>query len=464
MKRASKFIQGNGIVSTGRRVLVWAAASLLGALVTSFPLAAAAASESSADLSVAQVATNPGGDAVGSTAKLYAGQVVTYTVTVTNSGPSDAESVTLTETAPAEVDTATLESCDPQAVDCSVDANFSDYASGTALSLGTIAATTSKEMVFRGTVASGTLPGVLTNVASVSSAAADPDTTNSTDVALVTPVDTLADISVSQVANNSAGKVIGSGTKARAGQVITYVATVKNAGPSDARNVKVKNTFGSGVTNLRSCLGGSCSSYQNSSLLSLGAVGAGSTKTVSFRGTLPSTITATTDVTNVVSVKSYKAGAAGATADSDSGDATSTLTTSVYKAASTTAPATNTPSTTNNTTAATSGSTTGVYFGRIGAPTYFQPQLRTKTVVIRKVYYTSAFGRRIPAEASAPVVESATSTVVAPVANRIVRAPEEVWLLLPAGLLLIIWITYLVLEPYEDQLLASRSKNPGVSS
>jgi hypothetical protein len=43
------------------------------------------------------------------------------------------------------------------------------------------------------------------------------------------------------------------------------------------------------------------------------------------------------------------------------------------------------------------------------------------------------------------------------VASTIVRVPEEVWLLLPVGLLLIIWITYLVVEPYEEQFLATAS-------
>ena len=462
MKRAEQvYSRGEGL-NGGRRVLVWAAATVLGALVTSFPLAAAASGESSADLAVAQVATNPAGDAIGTTSKLYAGQVVTYTVTVTNNGPSEAASVTLTETAPSEVDSATLKSCDAQAAECSVDANFAEYVSGTPLSLGTLAAQSSKEVVFRGTVEAGTLPGDITNTVSATSATADPETANNIDGALVTPVNTLADLSVSQVAKDAAGKSIGSTNKARAGDVITYVATVKNAGPSEARNVKVKNTFDSGLTNLQSCAG-ACSSdagfrsYQSSALLSLGTLGAGSTKTVSFRGTLPTTITAATDVTNVVSAKSYNAGTVAATADSDTGDATSTITITVNEAAS--SAESGTSSSTNGPTSATSGSSTaGVYFGPLGAPTYFEPQLRTKTVVIHKEVYTSAFGGRIPAEASAPVVDSATSAVVVPVASRIVRAPEEVWLLLPVGLLLIIWITYLVLEPYEDQLLASRSK------
>lgn len=442
-----------------RRIFIWAAATLLGGLTTAFPLAAIAVGESSADLAVAQVATNPADEAIdGTTSKLYAGQVVTYTVTVANKGPSNAESVAVTETAPVQIDSSTLQSCDPQTADCSVLANFSDYANGTSLSLGAIAASNSKDVVFRGQVKTATLPRDITNVVSATSAQTDPDTTNSTDVALATPVDSLGDISVSQVAKNSAGKAIDKTSRVRAGDVITYVATVKNAGPSDARNVKVKNTFDSGVSNQLSCVG-SCSassafsSYQSSSLLSLGPLAAGATETVSFRGTLPSTLTATTDVTNVVSAKSYKSDAVGATSDSDTADSTSTITTTVYKAKT---QKSSTNSSTNNS-SLSSGPSTGVYFGKIGAPTYFQPQQRTQTVVIKKVYYQSAFGRRIPEAATAPLVETATQTVISPVSSRIVRMPEEVWLLLPVALLLIIWITYLVVEPYEDQLLTTRS-------
>ena len=451
-------------MTTGRRMLIWAAVTLLGGLATAFPLGAIAVGDSSADLSVAQVATNSADEGIdGTTSKLYAGQVVTYTVTVTNQGPSNAESVTVTETAPAQIDASTLQSCDPQAADCSVLSNFTDYASGASLSLGAVTASNSKDAVFRGQVKSATLPRDITNSVSVTWKDAN-GAEQQSDVALVTPVDTLGDISVSQVAKNSAGKAIDKTNRVRAGDVITYVATVKNAGPSYARNVKVKNTFDSGVTNQLSCAG-SCSassafsSYQSSSLLSLGLIAPGATETVSFRGTLPSTLTATTDVTNVVSAKSYKSDTVGATSDSDTADSTSTITTTVYKA-KTQKSSTNSP--TNNS-SLSSGPSTGVYFGKIGAPTYFQPQQRTKTVVIKKVYYQSAFGRRIPEAASAPLMESASQTVIAPVASRIVRMPEEVWLLLPVALLLIIWITYLVVEPYEEQFLAT-ARTPSLPS
>ena len=455
-------------MSKGRRILIWAAATLMGGLVTSFPLAAVAVGEPSTDLSVGQVATNPAGEEIdGDANKLYAGEVVEYTFVVSNSASSDAEDVTLTLTPSGLLDSSSLESCDPQSADCTLLENFDTHASDTPLPLETIAAgtpdaPTSKSFVFRARVLSDALPGDITNTVSLSWTDANA-AKKSAEILLSTPVDALADISVSQVAKNTAGKVIGASNKIRAGQVITYVATIKNAGPSSARNVKVKNTFDSGVTDLRSCLsacsaGSAFRSYRGSEPVSLGALAAGSTKTVSFRGKLPSSITAAREISNVVSAKSYKTDAVASTADSDSGDATSTITTTVYKARSaTTASNNNQPTTNTNDTSISSTQNIGVYLGNIGAPTYFKPQLRTKTVVVKKVYYSSAYGRGIPPEASAPVVDAATSTTqVVPVASTIVRAPQEVWLLLPVGLLLIIWITYLVLEPYEDQILASR--------
>jgi uncharacterized repeat protein (TIGR01451 family) len=448
-------------LTTRRRILIWAAVTLMAALVVSFPLSAAAFGADEADLSVTQVASDSDGD-ISSTNEIFAGQVITYTVTVTNLGPSAATGVSVTAV-PADIDTSTLESCVSA---CTNDANFTEYASGTEIVLGDIGAaegSNSKELVFRGRITASKLPGSVTNTVSASSAQTDPDTTNSTDVVFSTPVDTLADLSVSQVAKDSAGKAIDTTNRVRAGDVITYVATVKNAGPSLARNVKIKDTFDSGVTNLQSCVGAcsaesAFSSYQSSSLLSLGGLGAGATKTVSFRGTLPSTITAATEITNVVSAKSFKTDTTGATADSDSADATSTITTTVYKAKA--ASSSNNNSSTTGTNTVIPSSTAGVYFGAVGAPTYFEPQQSTKTVVIKKVIYQSAFGRGIPTEASAPIVETATQqAVIAPVANRIVRAPEAVWLLLPVGLLLIIWVTYLVIEPYEDQFLGRRTRS-----
>lgn len=451
-------------MTTGRRTLIWAAATLVSALLILFPAGGQAFGESSADLSITQTATTATGDAIDATHRLFAGQIVAYTVTITNEGPADADSVTLTETASDSLDAATLQSCDPVAADCAVLTNFGAYTSGTPIVLGTIKAGASRDMMFRAEVTSASLPGDITNTASVTSTVADPDTVDNTDVLLATPVATLADLSVSQFAKNPDGNAIDATNKIRPGEVITYVATVKNAGPSDAQSVRIKSTLDSSLTNAQACTAASCSgdsafeSYSSGTLLRLGDLAAGSTRRVSFRGTVPSTLAPRTEIANVVSVKSYKTETLGATPDSDTADEIATITTTVARALSvgtTSTPAAGTPSSTNNPVSQVSSlPTTGVYFGPVGPATYFQPRPRIRTVVVRKVYYTSAFGRRIASEPPTAVLQTATPTLVAPVARRIVRAPEEVWLLLPIGLILIVWITYLVLEPYEEEQLS----------
>jgi uncharacterized repeat protein (TIGR01451 family) len=437
------------------RALVWFSAMGI-ALFALFTLATQALGDSTADLSIAQVAKDSAGNLVDSTHRIYAGQVLGYTVTVTNAGPSDALGVSLTETAPAELDPATLQSCDPQATDCSITTNFTDYVSGTAFALGDIAVGTSKDLQFRGTVAAGTVPNAveITNSASATSTVIDPNTANNTDVALSTPVNTKADLSISQVAKNAAGKTFNATREVHAGQVITYVATVSNDGPSYAQNVKVSDQVDSALTGSQSCTAASCTvassfqAYTSPHLISLGTIKSGAKRTVSFRASAPSSLSSTvTSLTNVAAVKSYKTATGGATSDFDAADRTSTLTIPVASAPTT--------SSTNSTPLSliSANARNGVYFGPLGPATYFQPEQprsATKTVTYQKVtYYTSMYGKQAPESVSAPVVDTAVRAV--PVATTLIRAPEEVWLLLPVGVLLIVLITYLVLEPNEDE-------------
>jgi hypothetical protein len=197
------------------------------------------------------------------------------------------------------------------------------------------------------------------------------------------------------------------------------------------------------------CAGASSfQAYTSPHLISLGTIKSGGQKTVSFRAAAPSTLSATvTSLTNVVAVKSYKTATAGATSDSDAADRTSTLTTAVASA-----PATSSTNSTPLGPRVSANAQRGVYFGPLGPATYFQPEQprsATKIVTYQKVYYTSVYGKQAPESVSAPVVDTAARAV--PVASTLVRAPEELWLLLPLGVLLIVLITYLVLEPYEDQ-------------
>ena len=96
------------------------------------------------------------------------------------------------------------------------------------------------------------------------------------------------------------------------------------------------------------------------------------------------------------------------------------------------------------------GTPYGVYFGNFGGgKTFFSPSGRYETY--RKVFYLSAFGRPLNSDVSTAVIDA---TRAAPVSTQVPQAPDEVWLLLPFGLVLLTMVTYLVLEPDADRLRA----------
>ncbi len=155
-----------------------------------------------------------------------AGENLTYTVTVTNNGPSDAQNIVVTDTLPSGVTLVSTSGCTPE-----------DPNGVPTCSLGTIAASGSKQYMITVTVDSDTT-GTLVNSASVSSSTpeanpGDESTTESTSVA------TSADLVISKI--DSVDPVT-------AGENLTYTLTVTNNGPSDAQNVVVTDTLPAGVT------------------------------------------------------------------------------------------------------------------------------------------------------------------------------------------------------------------------
>ncbi len=99
------------------------------------------------------------------------------------------------------------------------------------------------------------------------------------------------------------------------------------------------------------------------------------------------------------------------------------------------------------------GTPYGMYFGNFGGgQTFFSPTGLSQYETYRKVYYLSAFGQPLDSDVSTAVINA---TAVTPVSTKVPHAPDEVWLLLPFGLVLLTMVTYLVLEPDADRLRVS---------
>ncbi|HEX7831641.1 MAG TPA: endonuclease/exonuclease/phosphatase family protein [Thermoanaerobaculia bacterium] len=157
-----------------------------------------------------------------------AGQNLTYTITLTNNGPSNAASATFSDTLPAGTTFVSLSttgswSCTTPAVGAT----------------GTVSCTNSSFLVTAdfftlvvnvdAGVAAGT---VLSNTATLASSTSDPNGTNDSATATTT-VGTSADVSITKT---------DSPDPVNAGAIILYTITVTNAGPSTASTVSWSDT------------------------------------------------------------------------------------------------------------------------------------------------------------------------------------------------------------------------------
>jgi len=151
------------------------------------------------------------------------GGPLTYTLTVTNQGPSDAENVIVIDTLPAGV-------CDLDFVppNCSSDPLMCD--------LGTLPAGDSGQIQINVAVCL-TTTGVLTNTAVVTSATRDGNPANN-EVKELTVVSERADLCIQKA---------GDLEKVLPGDELIYTLRVSNYGPSDAKNVVVSDTLPIGV-------------------------------------------------------------------------------------------------------------------------------------------------------------------------------------------------------------------------
>jgi uncharacterized repeat protein (TIGR01451 family) len=150
------------------------------------------------------------------------GELLTYTLTVTNNGPSGASGVIIRDTLPAN---ATFVSASSGCTESAgvVTCNVGDLASG---------ASVSREIAVRPTA-----PGALNNEATVTSDTADPNEGN--DTATATTQVNAAELSISKT---------DSPDPVTYGNDLTYEVSVNNNGPASATNVQVTGRLPNNVT------------------------------------------------------------------------------------------------------------------------------------------------------------------------------------------------------------------------
>ncbi|MGH3657664.1 MAG: hypothetical protein ACRDUA_13495, partial [Micromonosporaceae bacterium] len=162
-----------------------------------------------------------------------AGNNLTYSMTASNAGPSDAQTVSLSDTVPANTTFVSLAA--PGGWSCTTPAVG---ATGTVnCGVGTLAAGASAGFTLVVQVSANAPDGgTLTNTVSATTMTTDPTPANNSDTE-TTAVNTAADLAVTKT--DSPDPVI-------AGNNLTYTITVANGGPSDALGVSLTDTVPAG--------------------------------------------------------------------------------------------------------------------------------------------------------------------------------------------------------------------------
>jgi uncharacterized repeat protein (TIGR01451 family) len=197
------------------------------------------------------------------------GQPVTYTIVVTNNGPSVARDVVMDDDVNDDLTGLTASSGCTVATGNGVTCALGDLAPGASVTI----------------TLTGGLPadftGALTNTATVASTTTDPNPANNSADADGT-ADARANVSISKVLTPSSPVP---------GRDVRWTVVVSNAGPSVARNVSVRDDVVDAITGL-TATGGSCTiAAGNDVTCALGDLAPGATTTITLTGGLPAGFT-----------------------------------------------------------------------------------------------------------------------------------------------------------------------------
>jgi uncharacterized repeat protein (TIGR01451 family) len=216
---------------------------------------------------------------------VFAGETVTYTVTVTNNGPDGAVNVTLTDAFTGA--SVAITSVVPSQGTCTAPAG-----GAFTCNLGNLANAASATVSITATTLED---GTVTNTVSAASDTNDPVPANNTNIVQTTTVNPRADLAVTKTDAPDPVTI---------GNTVTYTITVTNNGPSPASNVSLTDTFSGAAVTITSIVPsqGSCDAAPaNPFTCALDEISSGSSATVTVQatanelGTITNTVSATAD-------------------------------------------------------------------------------------------------------------------------------------------------------------------------
>ena len=220
----SNAVSTNGIVviNPGSTNLTFTPTSL-GATTITYTIADAHGGTSTATITVNVTALADLAIAKSAAAAVFAASNLTYTISVTNFGPSPASSIVITDALPAGVSFV------------NASGGGANNSGVVTWNLGDLAVGTASNVTVTVTAPAG---GPLTNTASVSSPTPDPVATNNITPPVITTVTPVADLGLGK---SAADTVL-------AANDLTYTISVTNFGPSTASSVVVTDALPAGVT------------------------------------------------------------------------------------------------------------------------------------------------------------------------------------------------------------------------
>lgn len=234
---------------------------------------------------------------------IIAGNQITYTMTVTNNGPSTATNVTVTDILPAGL----------TFVSANASQGTATNAAGTVTgALGSLAPSGTATVTIVATVGAG-VTGNISNTATVTSTETDSNTANNS-ATQTTTLNQSIDLGITKV--DTADPVI-------AGNNVTYTLTINNAGPSNATGVTVTDVLPTNLTFVSATPSQGTATNANGTITAnLGNIANGGTATITVVATVAGTFSG--NLTNTATVTATQT-------DSNTTNNTATQSTTVNK-------------------------------------------------------------------------------------------------------------------------------------